>query len=284
MSTDREKAASPPPADVPAAIQFDQAEFGQSAESPTGGPSLQCQSCGSSISDAYYASGEAIVCPDCHNRMTTTGAQGSRMSRLFRATLFGLAAALVGTLIWYGVRAVTGYEIGLIAIVVGLLVGGAVRAGSYGKGGLGYQLLAVLLTYCSIVANYVPDVYQGLREAARQSRAEQAQVSSSTTQGSADRSATATGDAAGTDEASSADDPSFEDLSTLGRITVVLVFVLILFAVAFIAPVLGGLENIIGLLIILFALWEAWKMNRAGLVSFTGPHRVASGPSLGGAA
>ena len=58
----------------------------------------------------------------------------------------------------------TGYEIGLIAIQVGFLVGGAVRAGSEGRGGRGYQVLAVLLIYISICANYMPDIYAPVLE------------------------------------------------------------------------------------------------------------------------
>jgi hypothetical protein len=40
-----------------------------------------------------------------------------------------------------------------------------------------------------------------------------------------------------------------------------------------------GLSNIIGLLIIAFALWEAWKINRKQAVQFTGPHAIAAAPS-----
>ena len=48
----------------------------------------------------------------------------------------------------------TGYEIGLVAIVVGLLVGGAVRKGSGARGGWFYQLMAVALTYAAISGSY----------------------------------------------------------------------------------------------------------------------------------
>jgi hypothetical protein len=63
-------------------------------------------------------------------------------------------------------------------------------------------------------------------------------------------------------------------MSLVKKILLLIVFVVLLFAIAFIAPVLAGLQNIIGLLIIGFALWEAWKINKARQLNFTGPFSV----------
>jgi hypothetical protein len=72
-----------------------------------------------------------------------------------KAVVFGLAAAAaVGPVL--RCPALTGYEFGLIAIVVGFLVGAAVEKGSNGRGGWQYQTLAMFLTYTSIVSSYVP--------------------------------------------------------------------------------------------------------------------------------
>ena len=46
------------------------------------------------------------------------------------------------------------------------------------------------------------------------------------------------------------------------------------------APFLGGFENIPGILIIGFALWEAWKMNRRVPLQVEGPFRLASPPPV----
>jgi hypothetical protein len=57
-----------------------------------------------------------------------------------------------------------------------------------------------------------------------------------------------------------------------------LIAVGLLLAFAMAAPFLGGFENIIGILIIGFALWEAWKMNRRVPMQIQGPFRLAPAP------
>ncbi len=49
-----------------------------------------------------------------------------------------------------------------------------------------------------------------------------------------------------------------------------------LFAFALAAPVLGGFQNILGMIIIGIALWQAWKMNRRVDVTFTGPFQAGA--------
>jgi hypothetical protein len=47
-----------------------------------------------------------------------------------------------------------------------------------------------------------------------------------------------------------------------------------LFGLFLIVPVLGGTQNLIGLLIIGIGLYEAWKVNRAGKFEVSGPFAV----------
>ena len=127
---------------------------------------VTCASCGSAIRSAYYQVGEAITCEQCRWRIDSEGGAGSAVGRFLKAALLGVVAAAVGAGIYYAVRALTGYEFGLIAIVVGFLVGGAVRMGSANRGGVPYQLLAMFLTYASIVSTFIPDILKMLREQA----------------------------------------------------------------------------------------------------------------------
>ena len=59
----------------------------------------------------------------------------------------------------------------------------------------------------------------------------------------------------------------------------VFIFIVI---VAFVSPFMSGFENIIGLLIIAFALYQAWAMNKRLRIEIRGPYRV--GPDAGEAA
>src|SRR5687768_15353440 len=105
-------------------LQFDTAE-------PVGGAgatatSLACTACSTDITTSYYEVNGAIVCTSCRGTLRAQFTGGSSAGRFGKALGFGLFAAAVGSGIYYAVLRLTGYEIGLVAIVVGFLVGRAV--------------------------------------------------------------------------------------------------------------------------------------------------------------
>jgi hypothetical protein len=61
----------------------------------------------------------------------------------------------------------------------------------------------------------------------------------------------------------------------------ILIAVGFLLAFAMAAPFLGGFENIIGIFIIGFALWEAWKINRRTPMQIEGPFRLGAAATSG---
>ena len=269
----------PPGPASPADMQFEQFEPAANAVAPSAdaattppAPAVTaCAACKQPITDAYFEAGGQVFCPRCRETYQAEQTGGSRIGRLVRAVVFGTLAGLGGTIIWYGVRRLTGYEVGLIAVVVGLMVGGAVRAGARGRGGLFYQLLAVFITYSAIVANYVPDVFEMIfKEYGESKAATVASATQPTTQSGAAATAPADGvESSGTSE---------KEPVGAGRAIVALILLsLFAFAFAFVMPVLAGFSNIIGLLIIGFALWEAWKINKRVVVNFTGPYALAGG-------
>jgi hypothetical protein len=87
-----------------------------------------------------------------------TGGTGGAGAGFPKALGGGLAGAILGVIVYYIVRAATGYEIGIIAIAVGWLAGKGVSWGSGRRGGPRYQALAIGLTYLGIVATHVPAV------------------------------------------------------------------------------------------------------------------------------
>jgi hypothetical protein len=142
---------NPTPSTTGPNIQFDRAE----PLAPDASPKT-CAGCHAAIHDAYYTSGGRLICTNCADRILARKPPEPGTKGLLRAALYGAGAALLGTIVYFAVLALSGYEIGLIAVGVGWLVGKAVRKGGYGCGGWKLQALAVGLTYCSIVGSYVP--------------------------------------------------------------------------------------------------------------------------------
>jgi hypothetical protein len=54
----------------------------------------------------------------------------------------------------------------------------------------------------------------------------------------------------------------------------------IVFALSLAAPFLAGVQNLVGLLIIGVALWEAWKFNARQPLSISGPHELGVHPAI----
>ena len=244
-------------------LQFEKAEYTDPAAATA------CAECQSALRDTYYAVGDRILCRGCAEKLREELAnQGSRAGRLLRAIGAGFVAAVLGSLLYYGVAAMTGYEFGLIAIVVGFAVGTAVRWGSKGRGGWAYQALAIALTYLSIVSTYIPPIIQGFREA-RVEAAETQHDSASSSDAAVVRPVADSG-------AAKPDAPATPPSAAQFFIAIVLIVV-----IACAAPFLAGIQNIMGLVIIAIGLYEAWKLNKRVSIEVTGPHLVAAAPPTG---
>ncbi len=110
----------------------------------------------SSRSRTSISSSTARSSARCRQGVEASLRGGSRVARAIKALFLGALAAGIGAVIYYAIIRMTGLNIGLIAVVVGVMVGGAVRRGSGNRGGPFYQGIAILLTYLSIVAMNVP--------------------------------------------------------------------------------------------------------------------------------
>jgi hypothetical protein len=244
------------PVSSPEGLRFDEPAAG------TGAPI--CGRCQAAIADSYYEVNGHVVCPGCKTALEQSPT-GSSASRMLRATAFGLGGAIVGAGIYYAILAATGYEIGLVAIAVGWLVGRGVQKGSHGTGGWTYQALAVGLTYLAIVSTYVPFIVKAvMADEAKPIAAASAPAAHADTV-TADPTPSAAGSA---DAAISA-----------GQFAVGVVGLL---ALAAAAPFLAGFENVLGILIIGFALYQAWQMNRRVPMTINGPYAVGRGAGAAG--
>lgn len=152
------------PAPTAQPLQFDRA-IDATAPLDTGAATAVCQLCQTPIASEYYQVNGAVLCPRCKDVALATLATPRGGAPFLRATLFGLGAAILGAAIYYGVIALTNFEIGIVAILIGYLVGKGVRRGARG-GGRRYQLLAVALTYLSVGMAYAPLAMRGATERA----------------------------------------------------------------------------------------------------------------------
>lgn len=123
-----------------------------------------CFECRGPIVDTYYERDGRVICAACQRRLADTVMHSTNDDRFPRALAFGLGASVLGATLYFGLLAVTDREIELVAILVGFMVGKAVRHGSGGRGGRRYQWLAVALTYLAIASTYAPFVMRGFGE------------------------------------------------------------------------------------------------------------------------
>ena len=231
-------------------LQFDRAErAGQT-------PGTACSFCQQPIAGSYYEINGKVACLGCRGQIMAAWNRGSPALRFAKALGLGAAAAALGAGVYFGVEALTGYEFGLIAVVVGLLVGAAVRRGSSGRGGWRYQVLAMFLTYSAVVATDSTLIARELRKEI-QARADSVGVAPSvaTTPVAVNAAATTGHHRPGP--------------------LALLVGVIVLLGLAYAAPVIIGFSSPLHLLIAGFALYEAWKLNRGVALRVTGPYQAA---------
>ncbi len=198
----------------------------ETAGTPT---SASCGVCRQPIASSYYTLGTQIACERCKAQLELALNQRPGFAGLVKALALGSGAGLVGAAVWYGVRAATNYELGILAIAIGWGVGTGVMRGSGGRGGLGYQVLAVMLTYFWIAANYVPDLMAGFAE------------------------------------------PGAGELAAAPAAVRLLVAVIGSLAL----PFAQGFENVIGILIIGFGLYQAWTITKHVEIGVAGPFSLA---------
>jgi len=229
----------------PGDLQFDRVEPARSEASAA----FECAFCSTPLYSAYYEINGRAACEACRYRVEQQVETGAGAGGFGRAALAGCAAAAVGSGLYYAVRALTGFEIGLVAILVGFMVGKAVRWGTRGRGGRGYQVLAVFLTYMSISSTYLPVIFKSFAESAEAKK--------------------------GGTAAAAQVDPAQKPAPAKGLTPATLLVGLgALFLIAAAGPILAGVHSPILLLIVGFGLWEAWKLNRRFPLTITGPLQV----------
>jgi hypothetical protein len=242
------------PADDAQALQFETAIPLEGAANALVGPDgVTCRTCQQAIPDEYFDVNGQPVCAPCRQALEQHAEPPRGAMPIARAALFGLGAAVAGAILYYAVIAITNFEIGLVAIAIGFMVGYAIKKGTHGRGGRTFQVIAVVLTYWSVGLAYLPLVIAGMREP-------QASVQS----GASD---------AGTPAPAPAQSPADGDINLPVAVVYLGGFTLALPVLLVFGSLPGGL---ISAAIIGFGMRQAWVMTAAPQFTISGPFRVGT--------
>jgi hypothetical protein len=250
-----EPTASPPAAP---ALQFDRAV----SAAPSSG--VACSQCGKTQTVSYFTLAQKPFCAGCKAK-TERAAAATLSKRMFgKAFAWGLGAAIVGAVLYYAVIALFNLEIGIVAILIGYMVGHAIRKAVKG-GGRRYQILAAVLTYYAVGIAYMPVAIGGVSNAASTA------VDSAKAAQARDSAATPAPTAAADSLRAVAMGPKF-----------FLVGIGILLGGAFLLPIFMVFASmpsgLISALIIGFGMKQAWQITAPPDLQFHGPLTVALPP------
>jgi hypothetical protein len=148
------------PTTTGSALSFERAEFEGQAT-----PGLACAFCRRPIQKQYWQINKRAACAECRGQVQRELEGSMSRAHFLGALQYGVLAAAAGSIGWIVISKLTGYEIGIVAIGIGYLVGKAVRKGAGGFGGRRYQVLAMLLTYSAIALASLPAIFEALRQA-----------------------------------------------------------------------------------------------------------------------
>jgi hypothetical protein len=240
-------------------LQFDRVSSGPTSSAPASTLAATCVACQTSIETEYYAVNGHVLCDRCRAAAESTAETPRGIVPFLTAGAFGLGAGIVGAVIYYAVMAIANLEIGIVAILIGYMVGYSVRKGARGRGGRRFQVLAVALTYASIALAYTPIAVKQAMDDERSAQKTAATSSNSSAAAPTDSGRTAT--------------------TTPGGGLSLMEFA-VMFGLIAALPVLvvtGSLPyGLISALIILIGMRQAWMMTGAPRLQVFGPYRVGA--------
>ncbi len=136
----REIVAAPDPRSAPpTAASADALGIGAAGVSSLGGPATPGASVPAPATDLSTAA--------------ATPPRPASMSDILGGFLAGLVAAVLASAVWYGVVAVSHFQVGIVAIAVGFLVGQGVVLGARRRGSIALVAISVVLTLLALVVS-----------------------------------------------------------------------------------------------------------------------------------
>jgi hypothetical protein len=256
-----------PMSDTGPELQFDKATY---ASGDAGGV-VPCGQCKQPLGEQYWRLQTFLLCDRCKTGIQASLDKSQSASSFGKALLQGGLVALgcgIGYAIFVGV---TSIQFALITIGIGYLVAKTVRKASGGLSGRKFQVLAVVLTYLASTMGYAPGIFNAIKDSGDKHQVAGAASGVAAAPSAPSAPVTATGEP-GTSSASA--DPGANRPVGVGQL---LLAIAMLIGIMLAAPFLEITEAPIGVLIVLFGLWEAWKLSKGVNVVIEGPFRVAPG-------
>ena len=212
---------------------------------------VTCVACRRTVLDEYFDVDGQSACASCQDQIARLAETPREWGVFARACLFGFVAATLGAILYYAVIAITDFEIGIVAIAIGYMVGYGIRMATHGRGGRRFQVIAIVLTYWAVGLAYMPLVFS---EASKQEATEQAS----------------------TNTTAPVDAPDTPDSFSVPVALAALVGLSLALPVLTVVGSLPG--GLISAAIIAFGMQQAWRMTAAPQPQITGPYRIGAGP------
>jgi len=243
-------------------LQFDRVVTESTASAPPSKLAVTCAACQTSIETEYYDVNGNIFCSRCRTAVESAAETPRGIVPVIVSGVFGLGAGVIGAIIYYAVMAIAHLEIGIVAILIGYMVGYAVRKGARGRGGRRFQVLAVALTYASVALAYTPIVVKQAIDANRQKASASTTIRNSNDVATTDRSRAAT------------------TKPSAGGFLLGFVFLSAFIAALPVLVVVGSFPSgLISAFIIFIGMKQAWRMTGAPWLQILGPYRVGAAPA-----
>jgi len=236
-------------------LQFDRAVMESGVADAPPSPVVTCAGCKLRIETQYYDVNGSALCGTCRAAVAAAARTPEGMLPLLKAAGLGAGAGVAGAAIYYAVIAIAHLEIGIVAILIGYMVGYSVRKGVQGRGGRRFQVLAAVLTYLSVALAYAPLAIQ-------EALAEKPPAPVS---------------AAGADASTQVAARPAQPRPSTGRALLRIVAVSGVIAALLVLVVVGSFPSgLISAFIIFIGMRQAWKMTGAPVMRVAGPYRVGA--------
>jgi hypothetical protein len=271
-------------------LQFDRVDTKGQTSGERLAPAVTCVVCKRSIDTQYWQANGKPVCGVCRQRVEADATSAKGAGPLFRAGIFGFGAAIAGAAIYFAVIQFAHLEIGIVAILIGYMVGYSVHKGAAGRGGRRYQIIATLLTYWAVGLAYAPfELSRRIEESTKvtaSTPADSARVAKTATSDSAravtpDSAGAVAADSArpsATSESSAAKAAATKGTSSVNPTAALVIGILVMLLYVFVLPVKSVIESMpggaISAFIIFIGMRQAWQMTRAPKLEITGPYKV----------